>query len=107
MEIVGIAGLAVSTLGLFNDLASTYRDLSKWKEEDIEVDNEWLELAIKSNIISSPQESYIWSSLKHVPTRELKETHQVVIAINKDKKLKYRIVRGSTNDRLILMKKVS
>jgi hypothetical protein len=107
MEIVSIAGLAVSAFGLVNDLASTYRDLSKWNEEDIEVDNEWLELAIKNNIIASSQESYTWSSLKHVPTRELNGTHQVVIAINKDKKLKYRIVRGPANDRLVLMKKSS
>lgn len=107
MEIISIAGLAVSTIGLVNDFASTYRDLAKWKEDDIEVDNEWLELAIQNKIVESPQESYSWSALKHVPTRELKGTHQVVIAINKDKKLKYRIIRGSANDCLVLMKKVS
>ena len=106
MEFISIAGLAISTIGLMNDLASTYRDLTNWEEKDIEVDNDWMALAIQNKIIEPPEGSYVWANLRHVPTLELKGTHQVVIAVNKDRRLKYRIVRGST-DPIVLMKKTS
>ena len=107
MDFFSIAGLAVSGIGLLNDFGTTYRDILKWQEEDVEVDAEWLELALNKGIIEGTLDSFAWANLRRVPTLELKGTHQPVVAINKDKRVKYRIVRGSVDDRLVLMKKVS
>jgi hypothetical protein len=89
---------------LINDLVSTHRDISRWEEADIQVDNEWLDLALEKKVIEGTSDLFSWARLERVPTLELKGTHHTVIAINKDKKIKYRIVRGST-DPVVLMKK--
>ena len=102
-----IAGLAISSIGLAVSLAKKYKDRSAWDERDVEVDMEWLEVALEKGILDGTKDDYRWRLLKEVPTLELKETHSVVIAINKDKKLKYRIVVGKIGylSRAILVKK--
>ncbi len=95
MAILEIAGLSISAIGLFNDLLQTYRDLSKWDEGDVEVDNAFLGLALEKGELTGTLADYSWMNIRRVPTAELAGTHSVVIAINKDKRLKYRIVRGS------------
>ncbi|MBP6013318.1 MAG: hypothetical protein KBA31_13920 [Alphaproteobacteria bacterium] len=95
MAILEIAGLSISAIGLFNDLMQTYRDLAKWDEADVEVDDAFLGLALEKGILTGKPDDYALMNIRRVPTAELAGTHSVVIAINKDKRLKYRILRGS------------
>jgi hypothetical protein len=95
MAIFEIAGLSISAIGLFNDLHQTYRDLAKWNEADVEVDDAWLETALKKKVLTGALADYGWMNIRRVPTATLAGTHSVVIAINREKRLKYRVVRGS------------
>lgn len=105
-----IAGIAISTIGTASELFGTYRDLTNWDEKDIEVDAEWLDLALQKGVLDGKVGDYSWPAERRVPTLELKGEHAVVIAINKDKRLKYRIVRGqlgSAGGRSILVRRVT
>ncbi len=105
-----IAGIAVSSIGTATNLFKTIRDLAKWEEKDIEVDNEWLPLAIKKGILEGKPEDYVWPQERHVPTHELNGKLSVVIAINEEKRLKYRVVQGHASGaggRLILMRRIA
>ena len=107
MAILEFAGLSISAIGVINDLLQTYRDLAKWVETDIEVDSDWRDLALNKNLLDGSADHYRWMSERRVPSAELRGSHSVVVAINKDKRLKYRVVRGEPDDRLILVRKVS
>ncbi len=102
-----IGGLIVSGIGLIKDLYTLYGDLDTWDNEDLEVDNEWLQLALQKGILSGVEGDYSWPLLRSVPTLQLKSSHEVVTAHNADKKVLYRIVRGPKTDRVVLMKKTS
>lgn len=88
------SGLVISGVGVIHDLLKTYADLNTWKEEDVKVDGEWLALAIEEGVL--PPGDYTWSSEDKIPTRELRGTHEVVIAFNADKKIRYRIKQGES-----------
>src|SRR5205807_906149 len=81
-----LSGLIVSGIGVIHDLIHSYADLQTWREEDITVDDEWLPLAIEKGILAGPLSDYTWSSEHKIPTRELRGTHQVVVAFNEEKK---------------------
>lgn len=103
---IEIAGLIVSGIGLVADLAKQFKDLSTWKEEDIEVDGEWLGLALEKNVLSGVPDQFAWVRLRSLPTAELKGSHAAVVAVNESKRLKYRIVMGSIDDRVVLCQKL-
>jgi hypothetical protein len=96
------SGLFISGVGVFHDLVKTYADLNTWKEEDLRVDGEWLQLAIEKGVL--PPDDYTWSWEAKIPTRELRGTHEVVVAVNADKKIKYRIRQGES---MILTRRVA
>ena len=102
---IEIAGLIVSGIGLIKDLCALHDDVSSWSNEDLEVDSEWLELALQKELLSGEVTDYGWANLRSVPTRELQGTHEVVTAHNVDRKVLYRIVRGLEGGRIVLMKK--
>jgi hypothetical protein len=97
------SGLFISGVGVIHDLLKTYADLKTWKEEDTKVDGEWLVIAIEKGVLPGPISDYTWSSEDKIPTRELRGTHQVVVALNAEKKIKYRIRRGES---MLLTKKL-
>ena len=99
-----VAGIVISGITLAKDLYLLYEKSQSWAEQDLEVDREWLGLAIKSGIVPGGKHDFRWSSSRQVATRELKNTHQTVLAYNEDKKICYRIVRGRGRDQLVLMK---
>jgi hypothetical protein len=101
-----IAGLVISGVSLLNDLWGRYKDLSTWAESDLLVNRDYLPLALAKGIIQGGEGDFAWASEANVPTLELRGTHCVVIAYNEDKKTKYRITRGRSGDRAILMKRV-
>lgn len=88
------SGLFISGVGVIHDLLRTYADLNTWTEQDIKVDGDWLPLAIEKGVL--PPDDYTWSSEDKIPTPELRGTHEVVIAYNADKKIKYRIKHGES-----------
>jgi hypothetical protein len=105
-----IAGLSVSGLNTVLKLRDTIQDWLAWKDEDVEVDNEWLALAIDKGVLEGKLGDYEWTRLTSLPTAELKGTHSAVVAFNKEKRIKYRIVKGSPTEpggRVILTKKSS
>jgi hypothetical protein len=102
---VSIAGLAVSGISLLNDLRGTVSDLAKWQEVDLEVDSEWLELALAKGLVEGAVSDFAWVRSERVATLELKESHDLVVAFNKDQKKKYRIVRGRASGLIVLMRR--
>lgn len=46
-NMIEIAGVIISGVGLLNDLVSRYQDLTHWEEIDLQVGNNWLGLALK------------------------------------------------------------
>ena len=103
---IEIAGLMVSGIGLVTNLVKTFKDIAEWDEEDIEVDNDWLAVALEKNVLSGQPDHFAWLHLRRLPTAELRGTHAAVIAHNDKKRLKYRLVMGSPIDRLILAQKL-
>src|SRR6476646_7680354 len=93
-----IAGLSVSGLSTVLNFRKTVQDWLAWKDEDVEVDNEWLDLAINKGVLEGKPGDYEWTRLISLPTAELKGTHSAVVAINKEKRIKYRIVQGSPTE---------
>jgi hypothetical protein len=104
---ISIAGLVVSGISLLNDLSRTVSDLTKWQESDLEVDSEWLGLALAKGIIDGNEGDFAWPRSDRVATLELKGTHDLVVPFNKDQRKKYRVVRGPASDRLVLMRKLT
>ncbi|MGQ3048078.1 MAG: hypothetical protein ACT6Q8_19730 [Niveispirillum sp.] len=109
MDISTIAGLTISGLSLVNDLGNTIKDLRSWSEQDIEVDSDWLRLAISKGVLDGSEADYAWLLEKRLPSMELTGTHQAVVAVNTDKRIKYRIFLGNLNQasgRCILVRKL-
>jgi hypothetical protein len=104
-----IAGLSVSGINTIFNLHKQFKDWRGWKEEDVEVDNAWLDVAIEKGVIMGKPGDYEWTRLSSLPTAELKGTKTAVVAINEEKRIRYRIVLGSPTEpggRLILTKKL-
>jgi hypothetical protein len=100
-------GLAISCIGVGNDLLNTKHDRETWKDEEWAVNGQFLEPAIKAGLVTGAMDSFRWVSEDDVLTRELERTHQVVFAYNDEKKIRYRIVRGRRGERkLVLMQKI-
>jgi hypothetical protein len=101
-----LAGLTISGINLALNLQKTYKDWSSWKEADVEVDLEWIDVALDKGVIEGKNRDFEWMRLTRLPIAELKHTHSAVIAINEKKRIKYRIVVGRPDDRLILVKRL-
>lgn len=104
---IELAGLAISGIGLLTNLLKQHKDLSKWEEKDIEVDSEWLQVAIEKGVVDGPMSELGWMSERRLPTAELKRTHAAIIAVNEEKRIKYRIVQGRPGDRNVLVRKTA
>lgn len=100
---IEVAGLIISGISLIKDLYTVHKDLGSWEQKDLEVDRDWLPLALKHNLLSGTEADYRWVALRRVPTLELEGTHQIAVAYNDDKKIIYRIVRDHPNRRSVLM----
>ncbi len=100
-----IAGLVVTSIGLAVDLAKKFADWAKWEERDVEVDCEWLQLALEKGVLDGTEQDYDWRMLKNAPTLELQKTHSVVVALNRQKKIRYRIVKKTKNKELAILLK--
>ena len=86
-----VAGVAVSAIGLLNDLVTRYQDMTEWSEIDLVANDRWRELAITKGTL--PPSDYSWSKPEKVAARELEGTHAVVMACNAEKRIRYRICR--------------
>ena len=109
MGAIEIAGLIVSGLSFLNDLRRDHGDLTAWTEDDIEVDAEWLDLALGKGVLTGQPNDFAWINERSLPTRELQGTHTAVVAHNDEKRIRYRIVRGRVTDpggRSILVRRV-
>jgi hypothetical protein len=89
--VLEVAGVAVSAIGLLNDLVTRYQDLTEWGEADLLADEAWCKLAVEKGTL--PAGDYVWSRPEKVPARALAGTHAVVMACNAEKRLKHRICR--------------
>jgi hypothetical protein len=97
-----VAGVAVSAIGLVNDLVTRYQDLTEWTAADLLADDTWRKLAIAKGTL--PAGDYVWSRPEKVAGRELAGTHAVVLACVAEKRLKYRICR---KDGTVLLRRVA
>jgi hypothetical protein len=107
---IEIAGLAVSGLNLALNLFKTAKDARSWEERDIEVDSDWLGLAIEKAILPGPDSDYQWMNESRVPSAELRTTYSPVIAHNDERRIRYRLFQGGATTiggRLMLVKRIS
>lgn len=102
-----IAGVAISLIGLAVDLSGKIGGWVKFEETDLLVDRDWLALAIDKSIVDGTEDDYRWSSEDKIASRELRGTHSVVMAVDEEKRTKYRMVRGREGERLVLMKRLT
>jgi hypothetical protein len=100
-------GLAISCIGVTNDLLNTKRERETWKMEEWPVNGKFPEVAIKAGLVTGPLERFRWVRENDVLTRTLDETYQVVFAYNDEKKIRYRMVYRRHGARSILMKKTA
>jgi hypothetical protein len=102
-----LLGLAISFIGVTNDLLNTTRERETWKDEEWSVNGNFLEVAIKHGLVTGLPEDFRRVRENNVLTKTLEKTYQVVFAYNDEKKIRYRIVYGRPGDRSILMKKTA
>jgi hypothetical protein len=104
-KMIEFAGLVVSGISAIKDLADAYKDLAAWDERDLPVDGKWLDLAVNKQLL--PPAEYVWKQERHVATLELEGTHEVVLAFNKERRTKHRIIRRGNMDYAVLMRKAT
>ena len=104
---IEIAGLVLTGISLATDLASRHKDLTAWDTQELEVDRHWLALATENELLDGVEADYVWAAARSVASRELRGSHEVVLAHNDEKKTIHRIVRGRAAGQTVLMRKVS
>jgi hypothetical protein len=103
---IAIAGMLISAIGTALNLHTKYKDLMSWDERDLEVDFDWLTEALKQGVLSGEPNQFGWTRESRVPTGELRKNFETVLAVNAEKRIKYRIVMGQPGDRNILTQKL-
>jgi hypothetical protein len=71
-----LAGLTISGINLALNLQKTYKDWSSWKEADVEVESDWIDVALEKGVIEGKKEDFGWMRLTKLPTAELRGTIQ-------------------------------
>lgn len=105
--IIEIAGLAVSGLQLTGQAVGMYKDFSRWDEKEKLVNGKsFLDAALQKGYLEGRAEEYRWSRIDLVPEDEMSGHYQIVFAIVKEQKIKYKLIWGEGRDRLVLMKKI-
>ena len=99
-----LAGFAISGINSLLTFRKAYKDWSSWDERDVEVELDYLDVALEKGVIEGNKDEFAWMRITRLPTAELKGTHCAVVAINAEKKIKYRIVVGRPDDRVILVR---
>ncbi len=107
MGIVGIAGLAITAIGVLHNLIKDHKDLPRWEESDIEVDFAWVDAAIENGFLDGKKTDYAWPLAKRVSTLEMKGTYQIVMAINEENRTRHRLVTGAPANRHVLVRRIS
>ena len=79
-----IAGLTITGINWALKLRKLYKDWNSWDESDVEVDGDWLDVALKMKVIEGSPQDFQWMRKERLPTAELKGTHSAVFAINKE-----------------------
>lgn len=102
--ILEIGGTIFSNFGSINALRQLYKDFTQWEEKDKIVDYEWLELAVKQNLLTGKLDEYRWSRPDKVETRILKNTHYVVNFYDDEKRIRARIF---LRDGSVLMRRIT
>ena len=107
MEIISIANLAITALGVFHSLRKSHKDLQNWEESDLEVEFRWLDVALEKGFLDGEKSDYAWPLARSVNMLELKGTHQTVLAINENKRSRHRLglVVGPPSKRHVLVRK--
>ena len=103
----GLAGLAISGINSLLTFRKAYKDWSSWEERDVEVELGYLDVALKKGVIEGNKDEFAWIRIERLPTAELEGAHCAVVAINVEKKIKYRIVVGRPDDRVILVRRTT
>jgi hypothetical protein len=99
-----IAAPIVSEIGTLSSLVKVHHEVWKWEEQDVQVDGDWLEFAIRTGRLEGATSDYTWVSRPHVLAAELKGTHSRVQAVDVEKRVRYRILHGSFPHAAVLMK---
>ena len=86
-------GESISIIGLGWQLYEKYKNAQAWETQDKLVDNKWLDLAKEKGVLE-PVPNYRWARPERVETLLLARTHDLIYALDKKNKIKYRIIWG-------------
>ena len=84
-------GESISIIGLGWKLYEKYKNAQAWETQDKLVDNKWLDLAKEKGVLK-PEPDYRWARPERVETLLLARTHDLIYALDKKNKIKYRII---------------
>ena len=94
-------GEAFSAVGLAITLWDKFKSARKWPEADKLVDIKWPDVAKEKGVLD-PEITYVWRRPTEVERLLLEGKHDVVYALDKERKIKYRLTTG---DLVLLGKK--
>ena len=72
-------------------LYEKYKNAQAWETQDKLVDNKWLDLAKEKGVLELDPD-YRWARPERVETLLLARTHDLIYALDKKNKIKYRII---------------
>lgn len=107
MDPFTIAGVTISGLNLATNWIKLFKDFLKWDEKDLSVTMGYPAELIKAGKLEGSLEDYAFMRADKVPTAELKNDAAVVLAPNKEKRIRYRlVVESRVGPKLVLVKKL-
>ena len=94
-------GEAISAVGLGVQLWGKFKGGQQWEESEKLVNLKWAKVAQEKGLLD-PSKRYVWRRAADVETTLLEGKFDLVYALDKERKIKYRLTTGGTRG-LVLM----
>jgi hypothetical protein len=105
--VLEIAGLVMSGIGLVSDLFGTYKDLTAWSEQDLQVDGKWLDLALQKGVLEGQASDFLWSREEKGADPRVERDASGRRGVQRGKESQIPDRTGPTYDRSVLMKRTA
>lgn len=70
-------------------------------------DTAWLGVALAKGVLAGQMDDFAWIKIGRLPQAELEGTHPAVLAENREKRIRYRILAGYGPDRVTPTKRLA
>ncbi len=91
-------GEAISAVGLGVQLSGKFKGGQQWEESEKLVNLKWAKVAQEKGLLDSGRR-YVWRRVADVETTLLEGKYDLIYALDKERKIKYRLTTGD----LVLM----